>query len=85
MSRIQEIFDPKTIALIGATEKEGTLGRTILSDLIRSKKRKIFSVNPHTSKILDMESYPSIARVPEHMDLAIVVTPARTVPVVVEE
>ena len=47
MSRIQVMFDPKTIALIGATEKEGAIGRTILENLLRSKERRIFPVNPH--------------------------------------
>ena len=85
MSHIQVMFDPKTIALIGATEKEGAVGRTILENLLRSKERRIFPVNPHTSKVLDMESYPTIAGVPEHVDLAVVATPARSVPEVVEE
>ena len=85
MSHIQVMFDPKTIALIGATEKEGSVGRTILENLLRSKERRIFPVNPHTSKGLDVESYPTIAGVPEHVDLAVVATPARSVPGVVEE
>ena len=85
MSHIQVMFDPKTIALIGATEKEGAVGRTILENLLRSKGRRIFPVNPHTSKVLDVESYPAIAGVPEHVDLAVVATPARSVPGVVEE
>ena len=85
MSHIQVMFNPKTIALIGATEKEGAVGRTILENLLRSKERKIFPVNPHTSKVLDVESYPTIASVPEHVDLAVVATPARSVPDVVEE
>jgi len=46
MNHIQVMFDPKTIALIGATEKEGAVGRTILENLLRSKERKIFPVNP---------------------------------------
>ena len=46
MSHIQVMFNPKTIALIGATEKEGAVGRTILGNLLRSKERKIFPVNP---------------------------------------
>ena len=77
MSRIKVMFDPKTIALIGATEKEGAIGRTILENLLRSKERKIFPVNPRRSRILDVESYPSITGVPEHVDLAVVATPAR--------
>jgi len=79
------MFDPKTIALIGATEKEGAVGRTILDNLLWSKERRIFPVNPHMSKVLDVECYPVIATVPEHVDLAVVATPARSVPGVVEE
>ncbi|MFZ3255168.1 MAG: bifunctional acetate--CoA ligase family protein/GNAT family N-acetyltransferase [Syntrophales bacterium] len=79
------MFDPKTIALIGATEKEGAVGRTILENLLRSKERGIFPVNPHASKVLDVESYPTIGGVPKHVDLAVVATPARSVPGVVEE
>jgi acetyltransferase len=74
MSRIQVMFNPKTIALIGATEKEGAVGRTILENLLRSKERRIFPVNSHTSKVLDVDSYPNIAAVPEHVELAIVAT-----------
>lgn len=85
MSRIQVMFDPKTIALIGATEKTGAIGRTILENLLRSKERRVFPVNPHASKVLDVESYPDMASVPGHVDLAVVATPARSVPVVLEE
>ena len=85
MSRIQVMFDPKTIALIGATEKEGAIGRTILENLLRSRERRIFPVNPHANKVLEVKSYPGISSVPEHVDLAVVATPARSVPGVVEE
>jgi acetyltransferase len=85
MGHIQVMFNPKTVALIGATEKEGAVGRTILENLLRSKERKIFPINPHTNKVLDVKSHSSIASVPEHVNLAVVVTPARSVPEVVEE
>jgi acetyltransferase len=85
MSHIQVMFDPKTIALIGATEKEGAVGRTILENLLRSQERKIFPVTPHKKKVLGVESYPTIADVPERVNLAVVATPARSVPGVLEE
>lgn len=85
MSRMQVMFDPKTIALIGATEKEGTVGRAILENLLKSKERRIFPINPHTGKVLDIECYPDIGGLPEHVNLAVVATPARLVPGVVEE
>ena len=78
-------MNPKTIALIGATEKEGAVGRTIMENLLRSKERKIFPVNPHTSKLFDRDSYPGIEDVPDHVDMAVVATPARLVPGVLEE
>jgi len=79
------MFNPKTVALIGATEKRAAVGRTILENLLRSKERRIFPVNPLREKVLDVKSYPTIAGVPEHVDLAVVATPARSVPEVVEE
>ena len=85
MSHIQVMFNPATIALIGATEKTGAVGRTILENLLRSKDRKIFPVNPLRQLVLGVKSYPSIASVPEHVNLAVVATPARSVPVVAEE
>lgn len=85
MSRIQVMFDPQTIALIGATEKEGAVGRIMMENLLRSTKRKLFPVNPHAGKLFDMDSYPSIADVPAPVELAVVATPARLVPGVLEE
>jgi len=79
------MFNPGTVALIGATEKRGAIGRAILENLLRSKERRIFPVNPLREKVLDVKSYPSITSVPEHVNLAVVATPARSVPEVVEE
>ncbi len=85
MSRIQVMFDPEAIALIGATDKPGAVGRTILENLLRSKERKIFPVNPLKKTVLDVKCYPAMANVPEHVDLAVVATPARSVPETLEE
>ena len=85
MGRIQVMFNPGTVALIGAIDKRGAVGRTVLENLLQSEERKIFPVNPLRGKVLDVESYPSIASVPEHVNLAVVATPARSVPEVVEE
>ena len=85
MNRMQVMFDPKAIALIGATDKPGAVGRTILENLLRSKERKIFPVNPLKQTVLDVKCYPAIANVPEHVDLAVVATPARSVTEAIEE
>ena len=85
MGEIKKIFNPETIALIGASEEEKTVGKIILENLLRPKNRKIFAVNPKWKTILGLESYPTILEVPEKIDLAIIATPPPTVPEIVEE
>jgi acetyltransferase len=81
---MREMLDPKTIALIGATESEGTVGRTIMENLIASEGRGIYPVNPKHDQILGLKCYASIAEVPVHIDLAMVAVPAEGVPDVLE-
>ena len=85
MDSINRMFDPETIALIGASEKEGSLGRTIIENMLFCRERKIFPVNPNRKTVLDRTCYASITDVPGHVDLAIIVTAAKTVPRIVEE
>ena len=79
------MLNAKAVALVGATEKEGAVGRTILENLLRSKEGKVYPVNPDRKKVLGVDAYPDIAGIPEHVDLAVIATPAHTVPGVVEE
>ncbi|HVN23026.1 MAG TPA: bifunctional acetate--CoA ligase family protein/GNAT family N-acetyltransferase [Syntrophorhabdales bacterium] len=85
MANLETMLNPKTVAVIGATEKEGAVGRIILENLSRSKSRKVFPVNPNRKRILEIETYSDIASVPEHVDLAIIATPAGSVPHLVEQ
>lgn len=81
---LDAIFAPRTIAVVGATEQTGSVGRTILENLIGSPfGRTIFPVNPHRSEVLGVKVYPRLADVPEPIDLAIVATPAASVPEVI--
>lgn len=82
---MRRMLDPKTIAVIGASETEGTVGRTLMDNAIGSRGRTVFPVNPNHKKVLDLDAYPTIGAVPEPVDLAIVATPASTVPDVLEE
>ncbi len=81
---MKKMLDPETVALIGATEKEGTVGRTIMDNLIRSG-RSVFPINPHHQRVLGVPCFPSIRDVPVAIDLAIVATPAATVADVLQE
>jgi acetyltransferase len=85
MNSIKAMFDPKTIALIGASDKVGSVGRAILDNMLHSGKRKIFPVNPNLESLLDLICYPNISSIPEHVDLAVIATPAKTVAGIVEE
>ena len=85
MGSIKSMFNPKTIALIGANEEPGSVGRATLENLLVSGSKNIFPVNPKRKTVLGLECFPDIASLPEHIDLAVIVTPAKTVPDLVEE
>ncbi len=79
-------FAPQNVAVIGATETAGSVGRTILWNLISSPfGGTVFPVNPKRPGVLGIKAYPSISDVPEPVDLAVVVTPATTVPGIIGE
>lgn len=83
---LDAIFSPNTVAVIGATEKEGSVGRTLLSNLISNPfGGTVFPINPKRSNVLGIKAYPNIASVPDPVDLAVIVTPAKTVPGIVSE
>ncbi len=80
------IFRPRSVAVIGASEREGSVGRTLLWNLIRSPfGGTVFPVNPQRHSVLGIKSYRDIASVPEIVDLVIIATPAASVPQVIRE
>ncbi|MCP5101069.1 MAG: bifunctional acetate--CoA ligase family protein/GNAT family N-acetyltransferase [Chloroflexi bacterium] len=80
------IFAPKSVAVIGASEREGSVGRTIVWNLMSTSfGGMIFPVNPKRKSILGIKAYPSIAEVPEKVDLAVIVTPATSVPGIISD
>jgi acetyltransferase len=83
---LEYFFAPKSVAVIGATDREGSVGRTVLANLINGKfQGKVYGVNPHRSEVLGHPCHANIAAVPEKVDLAVVVTPAPTVPAVIRQ
>ncbi len=83
---LQPIFTPKTVAVIGATEKAGSVGRTVIWNLISSPfGGTVYPINPKRANILGIKAYPSIKDLPDQIDLAVIVTPAPTVPAIIEE
>jgi len=79
-------FSPHNVAVIGATETPASAGRTVLWNLINSPfGGTVYPVNPKRPNVLGIRAYPNIAAVPDQVDLAVVVTPAKTVPGVIHD
>jgi acetyltransferase len=80
------IFTPRSVAVIGATDRQGSVGRTLLTNLGALQFRgKLFAVNPKHKRVMGQPCYASIGSVPQVVDLAMIVTPAPTVPAIVGE
>lgn len=80
------IFAPKSVAVVGATEKAGTVGRTILWNLISNPfGGTVYPINPNRPSVLGIKAYPNMRSAPEPIDLAVFVTPAPSIPNLVGE
>ena len=77
---MRKMLDPRSIAVIGASETEGSVGRTIMDNALASAGRTVYPVNPRRETILGLPTYPSVGDIGAEIDLAMVATPAATVP-----
>ncbi len=83
---LEKIFAPKRIAVIGASDRQGSVGYTLMKNLVGSGFHGvIYPVNPKHESVLGIEAYPSVKQIPRQIDLAIIATPAPTVPELVKE
>jgi acetyltransferase len=80
------LFAPESVAVFGATEEPGSPGRIVTSNLIRNTfGGVVYPISPRRPSVLGVKAYPRLAAVPEPADLAVVVTPAPTVPDILAE
>ena len=78
---LEVLFRPRNVAVIGATEEQSSVGRSLLFNLQQTSfGGSLYPVNPRRSIVLGLPCYPSIGAVSERVDLAVIATPARTVP-----
>lgn len=83
---LDAIFLPKSVAVIGATDRIGSVGRTLLLNLISAQfPGSIYPINPKRDEIFGIKCYPSIEEIGQEVDLAIIVTPANSVPKLVSD
>ena len=83
---LDAIFAPKSVAVVGATEKVGSVGRTVLWNLMNTPfGGPIYPVNPTRPSVLGIKAYPKLAALPEKPDLVVVTTPAGIIPNIIGE
>ena len=75
VEQLTHICNAESVALVGASDKEGSFGRLFLEGLRDAGCRKIYPVNPKREEILGFKAYPNISAVPDQIDLAILLTP----------
>ncbi len=78
-------LNPKSIAVIGASERTGTVGKAIISNIMNGYKGEIYPITPSSETVFGRKAYKSVMDVPTNIDLAVVVTPSKIVPAVMEE
>jgi acetyltransferase len=81
---LDPIFAPRSIAVIGASSREGSVARAVVENL-EGFGGPVYLVNPKRAEVCGRKAWPSVAAVGQPVDLAVVITPAETVPGVVAE
>ncbi|QSW98665.1 acetate--CoA ligase family protein [Haloterrigena alkaliphila] len=74
MGRLAELFDPETVAVVGATDREGAVGRAITENLLDGFDGEVVPINPGRDEVLGLECYPDVSSAPP-IDLAVLVVP----------
>ena len=83
---IESVFlSPQSIAIIGASDKEGSVGRAITSNIINGYSGTVFPISPTRPTVFEKKAYKSVLDVPESIDLAVIITKNTIVPFVLEE
>ncbi len=80
-------FNPHTIAVVGATEDPKKFGNAVTANILKNPnlKAKIYPISRSAPKILGLQAYPSILDIPDEIDLAIILVPAKVVPLIVDQ
>ena len=83
---LEKIFDPRSVAVIGASEKRGSIGHAIMKNLVEGGyEGRILPVNPKYSEVLGLRAFKSVSEAGEGVDLAVIATPMATVKGIVRE
>ncbi|MEM2006352.1 MAG: CoA-binding protein [Sulfolobales archaeon] len=83
--QIEFFFSPRTVVVVGASRKPGKVGYELLRNLREMFRGDLYAVNPEAKEILGVPCYPSLASIPEDIDVVVVAVPAEKVLEVAEE
>lgn len=81
----EHLFDPRSVAVIGASNTQGSWGYNAVKGLLGIDSRRIYPVNPNATEIQGIKAYHSVLDIPESIDLAVIVVSDRLVPAVLHE
>ncbi|UCC91350.1 MAG: CoA-binding protein [Candidatus Aenigmatarchaeota archaeon] len=86
MSKLDHFFDPKSVAVIGASRDQKKIGHVIYRNFVEGGfKGKVYPVNPNTEKLLGRKCYSSVTQIKERVDLGVISIPANLVPKALED
>lgn len=85
MFNLDAVFKPKSIAIVGASTKIGSVGDYLTRNLLKDFKGKIYPVNPKVSELHGLKCYPSLKKIKAPVDLMVIAIPAVFVPAVLKE
>jgi acetyltransferase len=83
---LDKIFNPKSVAVIGASDEEGSVGYALMKNFIElGFQGELYPVNLRKTEVLGLKAYPTVDQIGQPVDLAVIATPAKTVPEVLEQ
>ncbi len=90
LKKMNSFFNPHSVAVVGATKKIDKAGHVIFKNFATNKERAVFRgelypVNPNEDQILGFKCYPNLTKIPEDIDLVVIIVPAKAVPSVMSD
>ncbi|MBS3788361.1 bifunctional acetate--CoA ligase family protein/GNAT family N-acetyltransferase [Candidatus Bipolaricaulota bacterium] len=85
IKNLEKIFDPNSIAVVGASEKEGSVGADLMDNIVGNYQGEVYPVNPNRKSVMGINAFPSVTEIGKKVDLGVIATPAPTVPGIVKE
>ena len=78
IKNIECIMNPRSVAVVGATSRPGSVGLAVFRNILDARfKGTVYPVNPKANSVEGVKAYPSLTDIPDDVDLAVIIVPAR--------